>query len=432
MTTSTLNLSPVPSTANTESPVEFDLDLHMYRLLVSEPFFASISRNINKMPSTALPTAGVRINKDTMQYEMLYNPKFMASLSDDEKIGVLMHEFYHLIFDHVGMRLPEEGMTKMWNIATDLAINGLQGVINRIPKIACIPTQGPFKDYPAEQSADYYFERLKQDKQQKEQDKDKGDKGEGQPSDGNGDPSNGGGDPTDGEGGGSFDDHTGWGDVPDDVKAVAEERLKEIIKEAAQEASKSHNWGTVSADCRKQIMERLKSYVDWRKMLRYFIKATIRADKHSTIRRINKRYPRIHAGSKVTRLANIAISIDQSGSVGDDMLAAFFTELNELASLATFTVVPFDTEVRSNLVYVWKKGQRKVWERVMCGGTDFNAPTKYVNENDFDGHIVLTDMCAPKPIASKCKRMWMTTKENFDNPYFKTNEIVVAITPSGK
>ena len=95
MTTSTLNLSPAPSTANTESPVEFDLDLHMYRLLVSEPFFASISRNINKMPSNALPTAGVRINKDTMQYEMLYNPKFMASLSDDEKIGVLMHEFYH-------------------------------------------------------------------------------------------------------------------------------------------------------------------------------------------------------------------------------------------------------------------------------------------------------------------------------------------------
>ena len=134
----------------------------------------------------------------------------------------------------------------------------------------------------------------------------------------------------------------------------------------------------------------------------------------------------------MTRLANIAISIDQSGSVGDEMLAAFFTELNELASLATFTVVPFDTEVNEKMVYVWKKGQRKTWERVMCGGTDFNAPTRYVNENDFDGHIVLTDMCAPKPIASKCKRMWMTTKENFDSPYFRTNEIVVAITPSGK
>ena len=429
MTSEPLNLSPVPSTPNTESPVEFDLDLHMYRLLSSEPFFAAISRQVNKSPSTALPTAGVRINKETMQYEMLYNPKFMASLSDDEKIGVLLHEFYHLVLDHVGNRLPEGGMTKMWNIAADLAINGLPGVINRIPKIACIPGVGRFAEYPAEQSAEYYYDRLKNDP---EQDKSEGGNGEGEPQEGEGDPSDGSGNGNGSGGGDSFDDHTGWGDVPDEVKQIADERLKEVIKNAAGEASKSHNWGTVSAECRKEIMERLKSYVDWRKMLRYFIKATVRSEKHSTIRRINKRYPRIHAGNKVTRLANIAISIDQSGSVSDELLAAFFTELNELASLATFTVVPFDTEVRESLVYVWKKGQRKVWERVMCGGTDFNAPTKYVNENDFDGHIVLTDMCAPKPIASKCKRMWMTDKANFDSPYFKTNEIVVAITPSGK
>jgi len=426
MSISTPNTNPPASTTNTENPTEFDLDLHMYRLLASEPFFAAISRMVHKAPSSVIPTAGVRINKETMQYEMLYNPKFMASLADDHKIGVLIHEFYHLVFDHVGTRLPEGGMTKMWNIATDLAINGLPGVITRIPKFACIPGHGPFKDYPAEMSADYYYDRLKNDPNQ--QPKEGEGEGEGEGEDESGKPSNGSGN---GDGSGSFDDHTGWGDVPDEVKQIAEERLKEIIKNAANEASKSNNWGTVSSTCRKEIMERLRSYIDWRKMLRYFIKATIRADKHSTIRRINKRYPRIHAGSKVQRYANIAISIDQSGSVGDQMLAAFFTELNELASLATFTVVPFDTEVRADLVYVWKKGQRKVWNRVMCGGTDFNAPTKWVNEHGFDGHIVLTDMCAPKPIASKCKRMWITTKENYNNPYFKTNEIVVAITPTG-
>lgn len=63
----------------------------------------------------------------------------------------------------------------------------------------------------------------------------------------------------------------------------------------------------------------------------------------------------------------------------------------------------------------------------MCGGTDFNAPTKYVNENDFDGHIVLTDMQAPKPISSTCSRMWMTDKQNAASPYFKTNEVVVPV-----
>ena len=394
----------------------FDLDLHTYRLLTSEPFFAAISRQVHKSPSTAIPTAGVRINKETAQYEMLYNPEFMAKLPDNEKLGVLMHEFYHIIFDHVTERLPPEGMTKMWNIATDLAINGLPGVIDKIPSIGCIPGKGPFAHLPPEMSADFYFEELK-----KQKDKDKGEKGEkgegeGEPSDGSGD---GLGEP--------MDDHSGWGEVDEDTKQIAKERLGEILKDAVKEASKSNNWGSVSSSMKKQIMERLKTWVDWRKMLSYFIKATVKADKTATIRKINKRFPRIHAGKKVQRLANIAISIDQSGSVGDDMLAQFFNELNKLADIATFTVVPFDTEVDESKVYVWKKGTRKVWERVLCGGTDFNAPTKWVNERNFDGHIVLTDMCAPKPIHSKSRRMWMTTKAYFDSPYFQTNEIVVAI-----
>jgi hypothetical protein len=63
----------------------------------------------------------------------------------------------------------------------------------------------------------------------------------------------------------------------------------------------------------------------------------------------------------------------------------------------------------------------------MCGGTCFDAPTRFVNKGKFDGHIVLTDMMAPKPIASKCQRMWMTTQEYARNPYFTTSEVVVAI-----
>ena len=63
----------------------------------------------------------------------------------------------------------------------------------------------------------------------------------------------------------------------------------------------------------------------------------------------------------------------------------------------------------------------------MCGGTDFNPPTDYVNERDFDGHIILTDMYAPKPKASKCQRMWMTTPEYAKRPYFTTKERIVAI-----
>ena len=106
---------------------------------------------------------------------------------------------------------------------------------------------------------------------------------------------------------------------------------------------------------------------------------------------------------------------------------AFFAELNSLSEIAEFTVIPFDSQVGEDKIFVWKRGQTRKWERVLCGGTCFNAPTKYVNEHNFDGHIVLTDMCAPKPKPSKCPRMWMTDSRNGRNPYFQTNERIVIV-----
>ena len=95
--------------------------------------------------------------------------------------------------------------------------------------------------------------------------------------------------------------------------------------------------------------------------------------------------------------------------------------------LPSSRLIPFDTEVAVDKVYTWKKGQTKKTERVLTGGTCFDAPTKYVNERDFDGHIVLTDLCAPKPVASKCQRMWMTTSAHAARPTSQTNERVIAI-----
>ena len=210
---------------------------------------------------------------------------------------------------------------------------------------------------------------------------------------------------------------------------MAKERLKQGMKEAAQEASKSPNgWGSIGGDLKKEIIKRLESKVDWRKVLRYFIKTSQRANKSSTVRRINRRYAYIHPGKKIKRQAKIAIAIDQSGSVSDEMLQQFFGELNKLSKLAAFTVVPFDTRVDEKLVYEWKKGKSHSAERVMCGGTCFDAPTEYVNKRgDFDGVIILTDMEAPKPVACRAQRMWMTNEQGANRPYFQTRERVIAI-----
>ena len=410
---------------------KFNLNDHVHRLLLQEPFFASISRTIEKIESKAVPTAGVRIDPDTGYFELYYNPDFFLKINDKQKSGVLVHEFYHLIFEHVTGRLPDElqGVMKsgaamkdvpsdtralfmLWNIATDLSINCLIGQ-ERLPEQCVFPGVDKFEHLPSEMNAEWYYQELKKKAEQEAKDSDGEKSLEDVVSEMIGD--------------GQFDEHGQWAEVDETTASIAKERLKETLKEAAKEASKSNSWGSVSASTRKEIIEKVTAKINWRSVLRYFVKTCIRAEKRSTVRRINKRYPYIHPGKKVTRAPRIAISIDQSGSVSDSMLAAFFSELNNLSDICTFTVVPFDTEVAEDKVFEWKKGQKKKWERVLYGGTDFDAPTAYVNKTGFDGHIVLTDMCAPKPKPSKCQRMWMTDAQNARNPYFKTNERVIPI-----
>ena len=415
---------------------DFNLNKHTFRLLRSEPFFAALSRRINKMATTAIPTAGVCLNKHTAQFEMLFNPAFFESITDDQKLGVLMHEFYHIIYGHVTDRLPEGGMSKEWNIATDLAINSY--IYDKLPDNCLVPGRSPFEDYPLHKASEWYYSKLKKDKENEEGPYKKPEKGEGEGEPGEGEGS-GQGEPGEGDGSGSgqgdgsgdldsFDSHDGWGEADEETKQMAKERLKQAVEDATKEVNNSgQGWGSVSSEMRKKIMDMITPKVDWRKVLRYFIKTSQRANKRSTVRRVNKRFPYIHPGKRVTRTAKIAISIDQSGSVSDSMLATFFAELGKLAQYATFTVIPFDTVVRDELVYEWKKGQRKTWERVMCGGTCFDAPTKYVNDRTFDGHIVLTDLCAPKPKPSKCQRLWMASPADCARPYFKTNERIIPI-----
>lgn len=411
----------------------YDLNRHLARYLKEEPFYAALSRHIEKYPSNAIPTAGVCINPDSGTFELLYNPEFVEKLTDDEVMLLLKHEFMHLILDHVTGRMPDKSQMRMWNHATDLAINSeifpkeVKESIKNMYDMCLLPgKEGPYQNLPSHQSADFYFDEIK--KMVEEQKKNGQGEGEGQ-----GEGQSGGGQSQPGDGNGSgFDSHEGWGEdgknpIPQEVRELAKERLRQAMSEAANEANRTGSWGSVSQSMRKDIMKRITSKVDWKKVLRYFIKTSQKADKQNSVRKINHRFPYIHAGKKTNRTAKIAIAIDQSGSVSDAMLMTFFAELDNLAELAQFTVIPFDDGVAEDKIYVWKKGQKKKAERVLCGGTNFDSPTKYVNEKNFDALLILTDMCAPKPIPCKIQRVWMTDEENGRNPYFKTNERIITV-----
>tara|TARA_R110002020_G_scaffold133392_3_gene297604 strand:- start:2534 stop:3850 length:1317 start_codon:yes stop_codon:yes gene_type:complete len=428
-----------PMKSETPEPEEvdvsaFDLNIHVHRLLMDEPFFAALSRRMDKSATNAIPTAGVTVTEEG-KLKMLYNPKFFAGMSDLQRKDVLKHEFYHIVFQHVtggrflSFRDMDPNERKIHNIAMDLSINGH---LSNLPELGCFPGKGPFLHLPAYKSAEYYLKELR--KMQKDPPPDGEGEGEGE----GGTPGEGGGQGTDqGQGNpldgmDSFDDHSGWDDVDEQTKQIAEERVKEFIKDAVEEAnSSSRGWGSVPADCRKEIIASISTKVDWRKVLRYFVKQSQKANKRSTVRKINKRYPYQHPGKKSTRTAKIAIAIDQSGSVSEAMLTAFFGELNSLAKIAEFTVIPFDTRVDADLNWVWKKGQSRKTERTMHGGTCFDAPTKFVNETGgFDGLIICTDMMAPKPVRCSVQRMWITDERNGSRPYFNPKPERMVIIPT--
>jgi predicted metal-dependent peptidase len=406
-----------------EQLAAFDLNIHTYRLMQEEPFFAAVMRHVNKVSSEAVPTAGVTVDPKTAQFVMYYNPRFFCGLTDVQKRGVLTHELYHLVLEHCTTRAPQEKrLAQAWNYATDLAINSF--LDGKLPEFCLFPGKGPFKDYPPMMTAEWYFNKLLNDPEMQKQ---QGGEGEGEQGEGEG-----------GAVGGQFDDHEGWGERQANGESqaateVAKERLRDIMKKATEEVlQKGSNWGTVPADVQKDILRRIQNTVDWKKVLRCFVRTSKRSDKVGTVRKINKRYPYIHPGKKVTRHANIAVSIDQSGSVSDSLLATFYAELNALSDIATFTVIPFDSRVVEDKIFTWKKGSHRRWERVACGGTDFDAPTAYVNERNFDGHIILTDMCAPKPRPSKCQRLWCTDEANAKQPYFQCTERVIAVRVKGE
>ena len=288
---------------------------------------------LTKRPPHRSPQQECVLIKKTAQFEMLYNPEFFAKLTPAERLAVLKHEFYHLIFEHVTSRKPQDISPRTWNFATDLAINSH---LDNLPEGCLMPGKDFFEDFPVGLSAEQYLSLLlkKQKEHKEEQENESGENGgDGLPEDG------------------QFDSHDDWSDGStsnssmEDQQAndIASERIKDFIKKSAEEALKqgTSGWGSVPADVRREIMSRLETKVDWKKVLRYFVKTSRRADRRSTVKRVNKRYRYIHPGKKVRRQANIAISIDQSGSVSDSMLEAFFAELNSLSDLATFTVIPF-------------------------------------------------------------------------------------------
>lgn len=85
----------------------------------TQPYYAELLTFINYYESTNIPTLGVNINKQGMN--MYWNRKFIDKLLDSELLFILIHECFHLLFDHTKRSIFYN--KELANIAQDQIIN---------------------------------------------------------------------------------------------------------------------------------------------------------------------------------------------------------------------------------------------------------------------------------------------------------------------
>ena len=417
----------------------FDLSPHLIRLMWDEPFFATILRIIKKRETTRVPTAGV-YTKDG-ELHLVWNRKFLAGLTADHIKGLLKHEAYHIIYEHTSTRRQEPHI--VWNYATDLAINSLIDE-KELPEGGLIPgkafspltpeqieqmgqqaadryakVSAKIASFPKEMTSEWYFQQLMDDPEVAEsiQSQEKmGGKSLAQAlADGdvqideNGNLVDQDGNPVTLVPGGD-DDHDGWGDMTDEQADQIKGEIQEALRKAVEKCDGSNSWGSVGASMQSKLREMVSREIPWQAVLKRFCGMSRRADRASSIRRIHRKYAGIHPGVYRDYKANIAVYLDQSGSVSDSDLAIFAGEMDGLAKRVTFTLFNFDTEVDLKSERELRKGKRVTLNRTRCGGTDFSCVTKHLHSpagKKFDGALILTDGYAPDPGICRTKLGWV-------------------------
>lgn len=435
-------LAPVAQVTDAEAAA-FKLDTHLVKLMWDEPFFSHVLRTVTKIRTDSIPTAGV-LAKDG-DVKMWWNPKFLAGLTAAEVKGLLKHECYHLVFEHTTTRRHDPH--KVWNYAADLAINSLIPEVE-LPEGGLIPGVA-FKEltaedkenmgeervrryetlstliesFPKEEAAEWYFSRLMENEDAKDAIENKPVEGE------------------DGEGEGmgpaipgTTDDHEGWDDLSEEERELVKGKVRQAVEDAVKECDKKGQWGSVGADTRGKIREMISKEVPWQSILRNFVGMSRRANRHSNVRRLNRKYTGIHPGIQRGYTSSIAVYIDQSGSVSERELELLFGELRNLAKQTEFVCFHFDTDVDEKSEMTWRKGKTPSAHRTRCGGTCFKSVTDHANKNKsrFDGYLILTDGYANDPGPSKLKRGWVITT-NGEIPSFVKREVAFKMkAPKGE
>ena len=360
-------------------------------LLFREPFYAHVLQGVTRGLSDSIQTAAVRFSGGVT--ELVFNPVFlMDHLDRKTRMGVLKHEVLHLVFRHIDRAPGCSAYPELYNIAADIVVNQYIDP-KELPEGAV--TLDSFRDLklPPHESVEYYYRRLMEvvDKIDLSWISDL-----------------------------IFESHKGWGRGSEaglnGLDDIARQRLERLLADVWSAISrKGHSYlpGQVVKEL-TALAARLRSSLDWRRILRSFAQSSARGDLQYTIKRQSRRFG-TRPGLRIRRVSRLLVAVDTSGSINDAELHRFFTEIDAIHRTGAYVhVVECDATVQRDYPY----NGRTPTAVAGRGGTDFDPVFKFINRSvhRFDGCIYLTDGYASRPeVRPRCPLLWVLTSEGVDN-----------------
>lgn len=393
-------------------PQVYSMDPTIISFLSCEPFLAQVFYGLINASDWSCDTAYVGVPTGSTSVRLGWNPDFMRQLTMFQRHGVLKHELYHVIFNHLTDRRPgDPTKRKLYNVAQDLAINSI--IVNgkakgsasdTLPEFALLPGVVPqgctdakvaalFRSLPLLQSAEFYVSKL-------EEFNDQNNNGSGQIV-------------VDMGAQGTLDDHDGWGEIPEEIKDVLRETISQAIEQGVKAIQNGSSWGSIPESLQQELIARTRHVVDWKSVVRNFAARCRSSEMFGTVKKLNKRAPYLFPGVRRSEKARLLWAIDQSGSMSDEDVGRGLAEAFGCGKATEIDVVNFDTEVDESSFFSVKNGRGFQWKRTRCGGTNFDCVRRFVaqskNKGRWTGVVIMTDGYAPEMGRTALKVLWLVT-----------------------
>jgi len=332
-------------------------------LLLKAPFFGNMATRMRLVNADDwCPTAA------TNGRDFYYNTKFVEKLSVKKLEFLFGHEILHCVLDHFGRVGSRD--RQLSNIAQDYAVNQIlvdERIGDKISEVK-ICYDSKYRGMAWEEIYDELYEKAEKISMPQLL-KELGDLLDEHIKEGDGA----------GEG-----DKEGKGKKPGMSKEEAQ-AIKDEIKQAMIQSAAAAGAGKTPAGIMRMIKNLTEPKMDWRNLVRQEIQSIIRNDYSFT--RPNRKS--MHSGAilpgmKEATTIDVAISIDMSGSIGEEDATTFLSEVKGIMDQYEdfkVNIWCFDTDIYNHQEITHDNAEDLLsYEPQGGGGTDFEANWEFMKE----------------------------------------------------